>query len=127
MSTPKSQLGRERYAGDERLTEYFASERGRAFIRSTLRRSRVIERIVDAWLADHPEHPPLPHLEDQPGGGASMDAAAGSDAAAGHDHGAHDHSAHDHDHDHDHGSDAGATNPEPAATDQPTDVPARAG
>ena len=58
--------GRERYAGDERLTAYFASERGRAFIRSTLRRSRVVERIVDGWLADHPEHPPLPHLEDQP-------------------------------------------------------------
>ena len=62
-------LGRERYAGDERLTEYFASERGRAFIRSTLRRSRVIERIVDAWLADHPEHPPMPHLEDRVGRG----------------------------------------------------------
>ena len=58
--------GRERYAGDERLTGYFASERGRAFIRSTLRRSRVVERIVDRWLAEHPEHPPLPHLEDQP-------------------------------------------------------------
>ena len=58
--------GRERYAGDERLTGYFASERGRAFIRSALRRSRVVERIVDRWLADHPEHPPLPHLEDQP-------------------------------------------------------------
>ena len=58
--------GRERYAGDARLTEYFASERGRAFIRSTLRRSRVVETIIDGWLADHPEHPPLPHLEDAP-------------------------------------------------------------
>jgi trigger factor len=58
--------GRERYAGDARLTEYFASERGRAFIRSTLRRSRVVEQIIDAWLADHPEHPALLHLEDQP-------------------------------------------------------------
>lgn len=57
--------GRERYAGDARLNEYFDSERGRAFIRSTLRRSRVVEGIIDAWLADHPEHPPLPHLEDQ--------------------------------------------------------------
>ena len=59
--------GRERYAGDARLTEYFASERGRAFIRSTLRRSRVIEGIIDAWLSQHPEHPPLPHIEDQRG------------------------------------------------------------
>ena len=108
------ELGRQRYAGDERLTAYFASERGRGFIRSTLRRSRVIERIVDAWLADHPEHPALPHLEDQAG------AVEGS--AGGHDHGAHDH---DHDHDHDHGP-AGAT-AESTAADQPTDVPAPAG
>ena len=56
--------GRERYAGDARLTGYFESERGRAFIRSTLRRSRVVEGLIDAWLAAHPEHPPLPHLED---------------------------------------------------------------
>jgi trigger factor len=104
------ELGRQRYAGDERLTSYFASERGRAFIRSTLRRSRVIEKIVDAWLADHPDHPDLPHLEGQAGveGGG-----------AGHDHD-HDHGAHDHDHDH--GPDAAAT-----SSDQPTDVPARAG
>ncbi len=58
--------GRERYAGDPKLLGYFASERGRSFIRSTLRRSRVVETIVDRWLADHPEHPPLPHLEDTP-------------------------------------------------------------
>jgi trigger factor len=58
--------GRERYAGDERLTEYFGSERGRSFIRSTLRRSRVVESIIDDWLTAHPEHQPLPHLEDQP-------------------------------------------------------------
>jgi hypothetical protein len=117
-------LGRERYAGDERLTEYFASERGRSFIRSTLRRSRVIERIVDAWLADHPEHPPMPHLEDRVGG------ASGTDGEGGHDHGAHDHDhvAHDHDHAaHDHGHDTASTEAEPAAAAPPTDVPARAG
>ena len=56
--------GLERYAGDARLASYFESERGRSFIRSTLRRSRVVERIIDEWLAAHPEHPPLPHLED---------------------------------------------------------------
>jgi len=75
--------GRERYAGDARLLEYFESERGRAFIRSTLRRSRVVEDLVDAWLAEHPEHPPLPHLEDRPGsaiegGRAQADAALGA-------------------------------------------------
>lgn len=58
--------GRERYAGDERLIAYFESERGRSFIRSTLRRSRVIESIIDDWLREHPEHPALPHLEDAP-------------------------------------------------------------
>ena len=56
--------GRERYASDPKLMSYFDSERGRSFIRSTLRRSRVVETIVDGWLAAHPEHPPLPHLED---------------------------------------------------------------
>jgi trigger factor len=118
------ELGRARYAGDERLTAYFASERGRAFIRSTLRRSRVIERIIDQWLVDHPEHPALPHLEDQPG---AVDGGA---------------AGHDHDHDHDHapaaataptagadvvGADVAAATADTEASDQPTDVPARAG
>jgi trigger factor len=58
--------GRERYAGDNRLQSYFDSERGRSFIRSTLRRSRVVEHLIDEWLAAHPDHQPLPHLEDQP-------------------------------------------------------------
>jgi len=55
---------RERYAKDRKTVAYFESERGRSFIRSTLRRSRVVEKLVDEWLAAHPEHPPLPHLED---------------------------------------------------------------
>jgi trigger factor len=59
--------GRERYAGDARLMAYFESERGRSFIRSTLRRSRVVEHIIDRWLSEHPDQPPLPHLEDAPG------------------------------------------------------------
>jgi trigger factor len=58
--------GRERYADDPRLLAYFDSERGRSYIRSTLRRSRVVEQLIDAWLAAHPEHVPLPHLEDAP-------------------------------------------------------------
>ena len=59
--------GRQRYAGDQKLSDYFDSERGRSFIRSTLRRSRVVEQLIDGWLIAHPEHQPLPHLEDQPG------------------------------------------------------------
>ncbi|MBA2373185.1 MAG: trigger factor [Chloroflexi bacterium] len=58
--------GRERYASDRKLVEYFASERGRHFIRSTLRRSRVVEELIDRWLLAHPEHPALPHVEDRP-------------------------------------------------------------
>jgi trigger factor len=72
--------GRERYAGDARLLEYFESERGRAFIRSTLRRSRVVEDLVDAWLAEHPDHPPLPHLEDRPG--SAIEAPPATEPAA---------------------------------------------
>jgi trigger factor len=56
--------GGQRYAGDARLVSYFESERGRSFIRSTLRRSRVVERLIDEWLTAHPDHPALPHLED---------------------------------------------------------------
>jgi len=56
--------GRGRYARDAKLIRYFESERGRNFIRSTLRRSRVVERLVDDWLAAHPDHPALPHAEE---------------------------------------------------------------
>jgi len=57
---------RERYAGDPKLIKYFDSERGRNYIRSTLRRSRVVEQLVDDWLAAHPDHPAIPHVEDGP-------------------------------------------------------------
>ena len=91
--------------------EYFESERGRSFIRSSLRRSRVVEGIIDQWLLDHPDHPALPHLEDMPGG-------------------AHDHDGHDHD-----GANAtanaaiDATDPGSILQDVPAedDVPAPAG
>ena len=54
----------ERYGNDRKTMGYFQSERGRSFIRSTLRRSRLVEKLVDEWLAAHPDHPALPHLED---------------------------------------------------------------
>ena len=56
-------LARARY-DDPKTVRYFESERGRNFIRSTLRRTRTVEALVDRWLAAHPEHPALPHLED---------------------------------------------------------------
>jgi trigger factor len=72
--------GRERYPDDARLRAYFDSERGRSYIRSTLRRSRVVEGLIDEWLDAHPDHLPLPHLEDAPssaieGGQAAANAA----------------------------------------------------
>ncbi len=68
-----------RYASDPKLVGYFESERGRNFIRSSLRRTRVVEQLVDDWLAAHPEHPPLPHIEESEQaavGGESVQAAA---------------------------------------------------
>ena len=55
---------RERYASNPRLVEYVGSERARASLRSSIRRSLVVERIIDDWLAAHPDHPALPHVED---------------------------------------------------------------
>jgi hypothetical protein len=55
--------GRAQYAESPRLVRYFESERGRNFIRSTLRRSRTVEKLIDDWLIAHPEHPPLPHAD----------------------------------------------------------------
>ena len=91
--------GRARYAGDARLTEYFDSERGRSFIRSTLRRSRVVEQLIDRWLAAHPEHPALPHLEDQVPSAVDNDQAAANAAI-------------------------GATDPGSVLADTPIEVPA---
>ncbi|MES2209081.1 MAG: trigger factor [Chloroflexota bacterium] len=68
---------RERYARDKKTVAYFESARGRGFIRSTLRRSRVVEQLVDAWLLGHPDHPALPHLEDDVPGGAHSSPAEG--------------------------------------------------
>jgi trigger factor len=55
---------RSRYANNQGLVRYFESERGRNYIRSTIRRSRTVEQLVDEWLAAHPEAPRMPHLED---------------------------------------------------------------
>src|SRR5262245_52273695 len=73
------ELARTRYE-DPKTVRYFESERGRNFIRSTLRRTRVVESLVDRWLAAHPDHPALPHLEDD--GPAAVDAPEAEAAAA---------------------------------------------
>jgi trigger factor len=75
------QRGRERYAGDQKLLQYFESERGRNFIRSTIRRTTVVERLVDEWLAAHPDHPRLPHVEEEVTGARSAPEPTGEAAA----------------------------------------------
>ena len=71
---------RTRYAQNQSLIRYFESERGRSYIRSTIRRSRTIEGLVDEWLAAHPEAPRLPHLEDSEA--SAVDAPSAEAAAA---------------------------------------------
>jgi trigger factor len=68
---------RERYKGNPKLLGYFESDRGRSFIRSSLRRSQTVEKLVDDWLAAHPDHPALPHAEggDQAGEKSARGAA----------------------------------------------------
>ncbi len=72
--------GRERYPDDARLQAYFDSERGRAYIRSTLRRTRVVEGLIDEWLAAHPDHVRLPHMEDGPESALENEQAAANAA-----------------------------------------------
>jgi trigger factor len=71
---------RERYGSDPKLGRYFDSERGRNYIRSSLRRTRVVEKQVDDWLAAHPDHPALPHVEES--GPTAVDAEAAAAHAA---------------------------------------------
>src|SRR5204862_4715974 len=70
---------RERSRGNTKLLGYFESERGRNFIRRTLRRSQTVEKLVDDWLTAHPDHPPIPHAEaaeERPAEEAAAEAAA---------------------------------------------------
>jgi trigger factor len=67
---------RERYGGDRKLIGYFESERGRGSIRSSLRRTRLIEGLIDEWLAAHPDFGPLPHIEDSAGSAIASEAIA---------------------------------------------------
>jgi hypothetical protein len=39
-----------------------------------------VETLVDEWLAAHPDHPALPHLEDMPGAATQGDQAAANAA-----------------------------------------------
>jgi trigger factor len=74
---------RSRYADSPNLLRYFESERGRNYIRSTFRRSRTVEQIIDEWLAAHPESPRLPHLEEADGHSPVVSSAAEAAASVG--------------------------------------------
>jgi trigger factor len=94
------EIARARYE-DPKTIRYFESERGRNFIRSTLRRTRLVESLVDRWLAAHPEHPALPHLEDDAPSALDTPQAAASASIDATDPGAlpgslHEGEAHDH-------------------------------
>lgn len=54
---------RSRYASEPKVAAYFDTPRAQAAVRSSLRRSRVVEMIIDRWLAAHPDHPAIPHAE----------------------------------------------------------------
>jgi FKBP-type peptidyl-prolyl cis-trans isomerase (trigger factor) len=41
--------------GQRKLEAYLSSERGRRAIRASLRRSLVVERLVDEWFDAHPK------------------------------------------------------------------------
>jgi trigger factor len=48
-------------AASAEMRSYLDSERGRAYIRSQLRRSQVVEELVDRWIAAHPEFEAVQH------------------------------------------------------------------
>ncbi len=73
---------RARYASDPKLAAYFDSDRARSAIRSSLRRSQVIEKIIEEWLAAHPGQRAIPHLETDLAGGTDQEAGSGPVAAA---------------------------------------------
>ena len=57
--------GRRSNPDDRRLLEYLESPRGRAYVRSTLRRSQVVEQLIDRWIEKHPQFADVRHTEDQ--------------------------------------------------------------
>ncbi len=57
---------RTRYTDDRSMVQYFESNRGRNYIRSSFERTRTVELLVDEWLAAHPDAPRLRHIEDVP-------------------------------------------------------------
>ncbi len=53
-------------AGNRGVADYLDSERGRSYIRSQLRRSKVVELLVDRWIEAHPEFADVQHQHQAP-------------------------------------------------------------
>jgi trigger factor len=49
-----------------RLSSYLDSERGRAYIRSQLRRSQTVEMLIDRWIDAHPGFEGVQHVHGAP-------------------------------------------------------------
>lgn len=67
------------------ITEYLESERGRSYIRSQLRRSQVVEDLVERWIEAHPEfaavqHQHQPHTHEEATGPDLIDEVIGEEA-----------------------------------------------
>jgi trigger factor len=63
---------------------YLDSERGRAYIRSQLRRAQVVEELVDRWIAAHPafeavQHQHVRHSHDDAGAPSAVDELIAAD------------------------------------------------
>jgi trigger factor len=67
------------------VTDYLDSDRGRSYIRSQLRRSTVVEMLVDRWIEAHPEfaqvqHQHQPHTHDEASALDLIDEVIGDDS-----------------------------------------------
>ncbi|MBA3435712.1 MAG: trigger factor [Chloroflexi bacterium] len=70
--------GRQSAEANPRLVEYLESERGRSYLRSQLRRTQVVESLIDRYIAEHPQFSDVRHSEDV----EAEEAAAAATAAA---------------------------------------------
>ncbi|MDQ3448529.1 MAG: trigger factor [Chloroflexota bacterium] len=74
--------GRQSAESNPRLVEYLESERGRSYLRSQLRRTQVVESLIDKYIAEHPEFSDVRHTEDIEAEEAVLAASAAALAAA---------------------------------------------
>lgn len=74
--------GRQSAEANPRLVEYLESERGRSYLRSQLRRTQVVESLIDRYIGEHPEFSDVRHTEDIEAEEAAAAAAVAALAAA---------------------------------------------